>query len=580
MLRLGTRAHAGACVQLWAGCATLLGCGGGGSPATRASSASPASASPPTWAGEVAALVYDHCVTCHRPGGSAPFSLLGYDDAARRAGKIAEMTERRIMPPWLPDPDVGDFAGDRRLAPGPIDVFRRWAAAGAPLGNAAAAPEPPRFSSAWSLGEPDLVVEFPADTVAAEGRDLYRNLVVRFPLQESRWVRALDLRPGNERVVHHARMMVDSTASSRELALEDAAEALEVMHVSGEAHDPPGFFLGWTPGKVPDAGRQDLAWRIDPGTDLVLQAHLRPSGRPEVIRPRAGFYFADSPPTRTPALVILRSVAIDIRPGDSAFVAEDAYRLPVEVEVLSIYPHAHYVGTRLEAWAAPPSGRRRDLIRISDWDFNWQDAYRYARPVRLPAGSILTMHYVYDNSAGNPRNPFDPPRRIGYGLASTDEMAELIVQVLPTEPGGLTALRSDLDGFYYQARLRAEATGLVYQARADARAERLDDALDLYRRSLRARNDASVMAEMADVLIRRGDAAAALVVARQAAGLAGGGDPSILGALARALAAAGQGDEAREIGRRALELARRTGPAALADSLSILVRSLGGPGTP
>lgn len=479
------------------------------------------------------------------------------------------------MPPWLPDPGVGDFAGSRRLPQVQIDLLRRWAAAGAPLGDSAKVPEPPDVSSEWRLGPPDLVVEFAEDTVAGGGQDLYRNLVAGVPIQEARWVRALDLRPGNDRVVHHARMMVDTTLSSRELAAEDAARSLDVMRVSAEAHDPGGFFVGWTPGKVPDEGSHDLAWRIEPGADLILQVHLRPTGRPEVIRPRAGLYFADAPPTRTPALVILRSVAIDIAPGDSAFVAEEAYRLPVDVDVLSIYPHAHYVGKRLEAWAISPDGRRHDLLRISDWDFNWQDAYRYAEPVRLRAGSILTMHYVYDNSSANPRNPFDPPRRIVYGLASTDEMAELIVQVLPTEGGGLAILRDDLDRLYYQARLRAEATGLLYQARARARAGLLGEAMDLYRRSLRARDDALAMAEMADVLIRQGDPDSAVLVARRAAELGASQDARTLGALARAHAAAGQRKEAALVARRAVDLANRAGLAMLADSLSALLRSLG-----
>ncbi len=526
----------------------------------------------------MASILYGGCVSCHRPGGSAPFSLVTYADASRRADKIADMTTRRIMPPWLPDRDVGDFAGDRRLPESRIETLRRWAAGGAPEGDPTGAPAPPVFATEWILGEPDLVLEFPEDTVPAEGRDLYQNLIARVPLLEGRWVRALDLRPGNNRVVHHARLMVDTTASSRELAAQDAAQTLEVMHVSTQAHDPDGFFLGWTPGKVPDAGRPDLSWRIEPGTDLVLQVHLRPSGTPEVIRPRVGFYFAEAPPTKTATLILMRSLAIDIAPGDTAFVAQESYRIPVAVDMLSIYPHAHYVGKRLEAWAVQPDGRRRDLIRISDWDFNWQDAYRYAKPVRLPAGSILTMHYTYDNSSANPRNPFDPPRRIVYGLSSTNEMAELILQVLPADPDDLAALENDLDRFYYQAGLREEAAGLLARARTLGDEGRLDEALDLYRRSLLARNDPQVMAEMAAIVLRRGDAASAVVVARRAVELSGGADPRILGTLARAHAAAGQRDEARRVVQQAVELAKRRGLVTLADSLSALARSLGGSG--
>ncbi len=535
---------------------------------------------PPTWAGTVAPLVRASCAPCHRPGGSAPFPLVDYADAAARVDRIAQTVRARTMPPWLPDPDVGDFAGDRRLTEDQVSVLLRWASAGAPEGDPAAAPPPPASTSEWSLGEPDLVVAFPADTVPAEGHDLYRNLVAGIPVSDARWVRAVELRPGNERVVHHARMMVDTTPSSRELAARDAERTLEVMHVSGRAHDPDGFFLGWTPGKVPEAGRPDLAWRLEPGTDLVLQLHLRPTGTAQVIRPRAGLYFATAPPAREQALVVLRSVAIDIPPGDTSFVAEESYRLPVAVDVLSIYPHAHYVGRRLEAWASPPTGRRRALIRISDWNFNWQDAYRFARPVRLPAGSVLTMHYTYDNSARNPRNPFDPPRRIVYGLSSTDEMAELILQVLPADPADYDALRADLDRFGYQADRRQRAGALVAQARAASAQDRLDEALDLYRSSLATGSDPSVMAEMAQVEMRRGDGAAAVDVAERAADLSGRQEPRVLAVLARAYAGVGRTEDARTTLRGALELARRRKLGALADSLAAELRTLGPAGRP
>lgn len=530
----------------------------------------------PTWADGVANILHGNCVTCHRPAGSAPFSLVDYDEAAPRADRIAEATRRRSMPPWLPDPDIGDFEGARRLSEDDIELLARWAQAGAPRGDPAAAPAPPVQTSEWALGEPDLVVEFPELAVPAQGEDLYRNLVARADVGEGRWVRALDLQPGNVRVAHHARLMVDTTSSSRELAEREAASDLGVMHVSGHATDPGGFFIGWTPGRVPHAGRDDLAWRLEPGTDLVLQVHLRPTGAPQEIRPRAGLYLADAPPARTPVLVLLRSLDIDIAPGDTAFTVEDSYRVPVQVDVLSVYPHAHYVGRRMEAWATLPSGRRRDLIRIVDWDFDWQDEYRYGRPVRLPAGSILTMRYTYDNSSGNPRNPFDPPRRITYGLASTDEMAEMILQVLPSDPDDLGTLRADLDRFHYHRGLRDQATAYRSRAAALEREGRADEALDMYRQSLQMASDPAVMAAMSALMLRRGDAAAAVAAAEQAVALSRGADPRVLAALARAYEGAGRVTEALDVATRAADLAARRGPPSLADSLAALRRSLGG----
>lgn len=480
------------------------------------------------------------------------------------------------MPPWLPAQGVGEFEGERRLDRAEIEMLRQWADAGAPEGDPAAAPAPSSLPGEWSLGEPDLIVEFPELTVPAEGRDVYRNLVVRAPGTDARWVRTTELRPGNLKVVHHSHLMVDTTDSSRQMAAMDSAASLEVMHVSGYAHNPGGFFIGWTPGASADPGRDDLAWRLAPGTDLMLQLHLRPTGAPETVRPRVGLRFASGPPSRTPALILLESRDIDLEPGDTAFAAGDAFRVPVPVEVLAVYPHAHYLGKRMEAWAVLPNGRRRDLLRIDSWDFNFQDQYRVRRPVQLPAGSLISMRITFDNSADNPHNPFDPPRRVVRGLASTDEMAEMGFQVLPSTSADLATLGASLDRFYYEAELRWEADEHVAHARALESEGRLDEALESYRGALLMGDDPGIMASMAEILLRKGDAAAAVLVARRAAAVVNGADPRILWMLARAHAAAGEMEAARDAAKRAWEIADRLGAHALADSLLVVRRSLGG----
>jgi hypothetical protein len=421
-----------------------------------------------------------------------------------------------------------------------------------------------------------MVVEFPEYPVPAEGRDLYRNLVVQIPLDVPRWVRAVEVRPGDPKVVHHARMMVDTTTSSRDLAALEAGPGFDGMHMRSAAGSPGGFFIGWTPGKVPHAGREDLAWHLEPGTYLVLQLHLRPTGEAVPVRARVGLHFATTPPRRMPLLLMLESRDIDIAPGDTAFVVEDRYRLPVPVELLSVYPHAHYVGKRLQGWVVLPDGGRRDLIRIEDWDFNFQDEYRYREPVQLPTGSVVTMHYTYDNSSANPRNPFDPPRRITHGLQSTDEMAEMTFQVLPSDPDDLPTLAADLDRFYYQAILDWEAQQNRALGQSLESEGRLDEALEAYRQALLAGDDAEVVASMARVFVRQGETVSAVLAAERAAALSGRANPRILGTLARAYAEAGRMEEAREVAAQAAELAARRGLPELADSLAALRRSLRG----
>jgi len=399
----------------------------------------------PTWSEHVAPVLFENCVTCHRPGGAGPFSMLSYATTLPRAEKMAEATAERRMPPWLPDPIQVDFANERRLDDRTIELIRRWAEAGAPEGDPALAPEPPEFSGGWTLGEPDLVVEMSeAYVVPGHAEEEFRNFVIPSGVSEPRWVRAVELLPGNPRVVHHATVRVDSTDSSRLEDARDPAPGFDEMFTVSEARPPGGFFLGWTPGLVPTENPEGTAWRLTPGTDFVVQLHLRPTANDEPVRSRVGVWFTDRPPTREPLIIRLGSQDMDIPPGEASYRVQDSFRLPVEVQALGVYPHAHYLGKRMEVWAERANGERTDLLRISDWDFNWQDAYHYRTPVSLPRGSVIHMRFTYDNSAANPQNPSDPPRRVVYGPSSVDEMAELWLQVVPRNRADLATLQLEL----------------------------------------------------------------------------------------------------------------------------------------
>ncbi len=212
-----------------------------------------------------------------------------------------------------------------------------------------------------------------------------------------------------------------------------------------------------------------LAWPLDPGTDLVLQLHLLPARDPVDVQPAIGLHFADRPATLTPVSVLLTSKAIRIPAGAPAHVIEDSYRLPIAVDVLGIAPHMHYLGRRVEAWATLPDGEEEPLLRIDDWDFNWQDEYRYREPVHLPADTRLRVRFTFDNSSGNPRNPNSPPVTVGFGPRAGDEMAELMLQVLPVGDMGVLArslalkrARDDILG--YQSLLRADPADHVNHA--------------------------------------------------------------------------------------------------------------------
>lgn len=399
-----------------------------------------ASAPEVTYSRDIAPILNANCVTCHRPGAVGPFSLATYDDVAPRAELIALVTGRRYMPPWKPEPGFGEFQDERRLSGANIDTIRRWAAAGAPTGDPRDLPPAPTWPEGWQLGSPDLVVRMPEPyPLGPGGEDIYRNFVISVPLDAPRFVRAVELKPGTTGGLHHARLMIDQTSSARRLDAEDATAGYDGMR-SDQAQFPDGHFIGWSPGKLPAAVPDRLAWRLDPGTDLVVKAHMLPQATRQSVQLTVGFFFADTPPTETAVALHLGSMTIDIPPGDSAHVVEDQYELPADARVLAIYPHAHFLGKSVDCFATLPDGTVQWLLKITDWDFNWQDEYRYANPVRLPKGSTVVMRYVFDNSAGNPRNPSHPPRRVRFGQKSTDEMAEVMLQLLPVDPASLPVL--------------------------------------------------------------------------------------------------------------------------------------------
>ena len=398
---------------------------------------SAAAQSVPTFTKEVAPIIFGHCASCHRPGEMGPFSLLTYQDVKARAEVINRVVQRNVMPPWKPEPGYGDaFIGARRLNDRQITTIRQWVEHGAREGDPSDLPPPPTFTEGWRLGQPDLVIRMPEPyLIPGDGPDVLHNFVVPIPVQETRYLAGLEFRPGNTRVVHHANFRLDRTSSSRRLDEADPGPGY-TGPTSPTAQFPEGHFLGWTPGQLPPLLHDGMAWRLDTDTDLVVQLHLQTSGAPELIQPSIGLFFTDEPPARTPMMLRLGEQNIDIPAGTRNYVIEDSYMLPVDVEVYSVQPHAHFRAKEIKGFATLPDGTTRWLIYIKDWDFNWQDVYRYAQPFWLPTGTTLRMQYTYDNTTDNPRNPDPSSRRVRWGQTSTDEMGDLWLQVL---------LRTDAD---------------------------------------------------------------------------------------------------------------------------------------
>jgi tetratricopeptide (TPR) repeat protein/mono/diheme cytochrome c family protein len=383
---------------------------------------------------DIAPIMFRSCAQCHRPGEAAPFSLLTYSDVKRHARQIAEVTESRAMPPWLPEPQSLKFADELRLSDSEINLIRKWVEQGAVEGDAADLPSQPKFVEGWQLGKPDLVLTASKPLVLPpQGTDTYWNFVFPVPIQETKWVKAVEIRPGDKRYVHHANILVDREGSSRKRETEPGAGfgGMEIR-IESQVFDPDSHLLFWKPGTIPYVEPEGMALRLDKGTDLILNTHLQPSGKPEVIQPSIGLYFTPRAATKLPMLLQLENDAkLDIPAGQKDFLVTDDFTMPIDVELMAIYPHAHYLGKDIQAFATLPDGRKEMLIHIPQWNLNWQAVYRYETPVQLPKGTKVSLRYVYDNSDENPLNPNRPPARVVGGNRSSDEMCHLWLQVLP-----------------------------------------------------------------------------------------------------------------------------------------------------
>jgi hypothetical protein len=398
----------------------------------------------PTFNRDVAPIIWNNCAGCHHAGEVAPFSLTSYADVKKRAKQIARITGERTMPPWKPEPGYGDFKNERRLTDQQIALISTWAQNGAPEGDPRDLPPLPKFTEGWALGEPDLVVKMTEPyTLRAGPPDVFRCFVVPLEIPSGKYVKAVEYRPANRKIAHHALLFLDNTGMARQLDAADPGPGYTRM--GGVGFLPTGGLGGWAPGAPPHRFPEHAARVIPGGTDLVIQTHFHPSGKVETEQASVGLYLTDESPTRVSTTVPLGLRSnIDIPPGVKDYTWSDAFTLPVAVEVPAITPHAHYLCKDMKVWATLPSGEKQWLIWIKDWDFDWQGQYVYKAPLKLPTGTKVEMVYTYDNSANNPRNPSNPPQRVRRGEQTTDEMGITFISVMPYNLADVTKVRAAL----------------------------------------------------------------------------------------------------------------------------------------
>ncbi len=384
-----------------------------------------------TFAEHIAPILYKRCTQCHRPGDIGPFPLETYNDAKRWAKEIKYYTERRLMPPWKAKPGFGEFRNENYLTDEEIQLIARWVDAGAPPGDLSKAPKPPKFSNDWFYGTPDIIVEMPEPyELDGTGGDEYRYFVIPVELPENKVLVGIDIQPGNREVVHHANMFVDLSGVARKLDVQDPKPGYS--NFGGTGFIPAMMLGGWVPGMRPICLDEPYAVVLPRRFDLVMQIHYFKRGKRETDRTRVGLYIADRKPEHKPVqLLVIGNRDINIPPGEKDYRVHARWRTPSDrsIYALGIMAHMHLIARGTEVVAKTPDGRTIPLLRIEDYDFNWQQSYFYREPVELPPNTIIEAVGWYDNSSDNPNNPSNPPRWVRYGEGTYDEMFYIFIPI-------------------------------------------------------------------------------------------------------------------------------------------------------
>ena len=392
---------------------------------------------PVTFNKDVAPILWNNCARCHRPGDVGPFPLLRYRDAAKRASDLIDVVESGQMPPWKAHPGAGVFLDTPRMTVLEKETLARWVEAGCPEGSPDDLPPMPRFPEGWALGPPDFVLTMPeAWEVTPSRYDTYRAFAVPSPKDRDVTITGIEFHPGNPRIVHHSRIHVNATGDARRREDADPTPGFAGWMGRTIVELPYPGLGGWTPGLTPRHAPEGSGRFIRKGSEIVMQIHYHPTGKVESDRSSVGLYFAKQPLTRRMAGVSISTDRIDIPAGAKRHVLIQAARVKADVRLYTVVPHAHYLCREFRLAATLPDGTVRPLLWINDWDFDWQDQYRYALPVRLPKDTILTFAAYFDNSEENPRNPNRPPQRVRYGIESHDEMCACHLEFLPENPSG------------------------------------------------------------------------------------------------------------------------------------------------
>ncbi|MDB5236704.1 MAG: hypothetical protein JWR44_3697, partial [Hymenobacter sp.] len=415
-----------------------------------------------TFSQHIAPLVYQHCTSCHRTGEVAPFPLTNYAEVVSHGLTIKYVTGTRYMPPWKPDPSYRHYLDENTLSNTEIQQIRDWVDNGMPQGNPALTPPVPTYPTGSQLGTPDLVVSMPRPfTHQGNGQDLYRIFVLPVNLPTDRDISAIEFRAGNKRIVHHAIIGLDTTQQAQ--ALDAAAPGDGYTQFGGFGFTPvEENWAGWVSGSQARFYPAGMGKKLYRRASLLLQIHYGPSFTTQADSSSINIFFARQPVRRyVQTLPVISPATLTngpfVIPSGQVKTFRAQFTVPVEATMLSVLPHAHLVNKSWKIWAVKPNGDTIRGVKIDDWDFRWQNTYRFTSPQRVPAGTRLMAEVTYDNTANNPRNPNSPPQQMQWGESTLSEMLLAYFEALPYQAGDENIVLSTAPG-------RATAPGTVQMA--------------------------------------------------------------------------------------------------------------------
>jgi hypothetical protein len=355
-----------------------------------------------------------------------------YKQAVNWAADIKEFTGSRQMPPWKPTEGVA-LHNERKLSDKDIATFAAWVDGGTPEGDAGDAPPPRKFTEGWQLGKPDLILTASAEfQVGPSGNDVFRCFVLPTNLTEDKYVTAVEVRPGNTRIVHHGLLFIDRNGKGRTLEGKEQAAKLddEVLDrgpgystgMGGIGFIPQGGLSGWAPGQMARWLPEGTGFYLPKDSDVIMQLHYHRDGKLEKDKTSVGLYFARKPVKEPWKGMIIPGVFEKIPAGNDHFEVNGGITLQQDCILRSVMPHMHMLGNQISVTLEPPEGPAQTLLTIKDWDYNWQETYFLKEPIALKKGTRITVHAAYDNSDKNPLNPFNPPKDVTWGEQTTNEM--------------------------------------------------------------------------------------------------------------------------------------------------------------